>query len=58
VGPDLDIVLQMGSHKSRVEGENHLPQPADCASLDATQDAIGLLGCKCTSYIYFFFLIM
>ena len=43
--PELDAVLQVGSHKSRVEGQNRLLQPA---SLDATQDMAGLLGSKHT----------
>ena len=39
----------MGSHESRVEGQNHLPLPAaGHTSLDATQDIVGLLGCKHT----------
>ncbi|CAN0071273.1 unnamed protein product, partial [Bubo scandiacus] len=38
----------VGSHESRVEGENHLPQPAGHASLDAAQDTAGFLGCKHT----------
>jgi len=29
-------------------GQNHLPQPAGHSSLDATQDTVGLLGCKRT----------
>jgi len=41
----LDAVLQVGSHKIREEGQNHLPQPAGQNSLDATQRMIGL-GCK------------
>ncbi|KAK4827563.1 hypothetical protein QYF61_019187 [Mycteria americana] len=46
--PELHAVLQMGSHKSGVEGQNHLPQPAGHASFDAAQDTVGFLGCKCT----------
>ena len=38
----------MGSHKSKVEGQNHLPRPAGHASLDVTQNTAGLLGCRCT----------
>jgi len=37
----------MGSYESRVEGQNHLPRPTGHTSLDATQDTIDLLGCKC-----------
>jgi len=37
-----------GSHKSGVEGQNRLPCPAGHASLDAAQDTVGFLGCKCT----------
>ena len=43
---ELDAVLQIGSHDSRVEGRNHLPRPAGLTSLDATQDVVDLLGCK------------
>lgn len=46
--PELDTVLQIGSHKSRVEWLSHLPWPADHASLDAAQVTAGLLSCKCT----------
>ncbi|KAK4830883.1 hypothetical protein QYF61_013812 [Mycteria americana] len=46
--PELDAVLQVGSHQSRVEGQNHLPRPAGHASFDAAQDTVGLLGCKRT----------
>lgn len=33
--PQMDTVLQ-----SRVEGENHLPQPAGHTSFDAAQDTV------------------
>ena len=56
--PELDKAFQVGSHQSGVEGQNHLPQPADhtytesqnhrSTSLDAAQDTVGLLGCECT----------
>jgi len=45
---ELDAVLQVGSHKSRVEGQNQLLHLAGHTSLHATQDMIGLLGCKYT----------
>lgn len=35
-----------GSYKDRVEGQNHLPRPADQISLDATQNLLGFLGFK------------
>jgi len=38
--PELDAGLQVRSHRSRAEGQNHLPQP------DATQDTVGFLGCE------------
>jgi len=38
----------VGSHQSRVEGQNHLPRPAGRALLDAAQDTVGLLDCECT----------
>jgi len=46
--PELDAVLQVGSHESRVKWQNHLPQPAGHASLAAAQDTVGFLGCKRT----------
>ena len=36
------MIVQVGSHETRVQGQNHLPQPAGHASLDATQDTVGL----------------
>ena len=45
--PELDAGLQVGSHQSRVEEQNHLPQPAGHAAFDAAQDTVGLVGCKC-----------
>jgi len=44
--PELGAVLQMGSHESRVEGQNRLPRPAVHTSPDASQDMIGLLEYK------------
>ncbi|GAB0186614.1 mitochondrial enolase superfamily member 1 [Grus japonensis] len=46
--PELDTVLQVGSHQNRVEGQDHLPLPAGHASFDAAQDTVGFLGCKRT----------
>ncbi|KAK4818827.1 hypothetical protein QYF61_019864 [Mycteria americana] len=46
--PELKAVLQVGSHESGAEGENHLPRPADHASFDAAQDTVGFLGCERT----------
>ncbi|KAK4818782.1 hypothetical protein QYF61_019128, partial [Mycteria americana] len=46
--PEQDAVLQVGSHESRVEGENHLPRPPGHACFDAVQDKVGFVGCKCT----------
>ncbi|KAK4824839.1 hypothetical protein QYF61_020212 [Mycteria americana] len=46
--PELDTVLQVGSHQSGVEGQDHLPQPAGHASFEAAQDTVGFLGCKRT----------
>ena len=42
------LVLQIRSHQCRVEGQNHLPQPADHDSFGAAQDTVGFLGCKGT----------
>jgi len=54
--PELDTGLQVGSHQSGVEGQNHLPRPAGHASLDAAQDTVGRLGCECTlvAHVKFF----
>ncbi|KAK4806146.1 hypothetical protein QYF61_001069 [Mycteria americana] len=54
--PELDAVLQVGSHERGVEGENRLPRPAGHASFDAAQDTIGFLGCECTlpAHVQFF----
>ncbi|PKU46357.1 rna-directed dna polymerase from mobile element jockey- hypothetical protein [Limosa lapponica baueri] len=45
--PELDAVLQVGSHESRAEGQNHLPGPAGHTSFNATQGVLGFLGCNC-----------
>jgi len=42
----LDTTLQMKSHQHRVEGQDHLPCPADHTSFETTQDMVGFLGCK------------
>jgi len=42
--PELNAVLQVRSHQSRVEGQNHLSRPAGHASPDAAQDMVGPLG--------------
>ncbi|KAK4825708.1 hypothetical protein QYF61_002067 [Mycteria americana] len=44
--PELNAVVQLGSHESGVEGQNHLPRPAGHTSFDAAQDTVGFLGCK------------
>ena len=56
VTPELDTVLQGGSHQSSVDGKDHLPQPAGHASLDATQDTVGFLGCKPLNSLGYFML--
>ena len=43
---DLKAALQVVSHKDRAKGDNHLLPPAGHPSVDAAQDAAGLLGCK------------
>jgi len=45
---ELDTRLEVGSHKSRVEGQNHLPRPAGHAAFDAAHDTVGFLDCKGT----------
>ena len=47
--PGLDAVLQMGPHERRAEGGNHVPHTAGPPSLDAAQNAVGLLVCKHTA---------
>ncbi|XP_048803588.1 uncharacterized protein LOC125694433 [Lagopus muta] len=44
--PQLDTVLQVGPHKSRVERDNHLPVPAGHPSPDGAQDPICLSSCQ------------
>jgi len=44
---ELDTGLQVGSHQSRAEGQNHLPRPTGHAAFDAVQDTVGFLGCEC-----------
>ena len=46
--PHLDAVLKVRPQQSREEGQDHLPRPAGCASLDAAQDTVGFLICKGT----------
>jgi len=46
--PELDTVLQVGSHQGRERGQNILPQPAGHVSYDAVQDMVGLLDCEYT----------
>jgi len=46
--PELDAGLQVGSHQSGGEGQDHLSCPAGHAAFDAVQDMVGFLGCKCT----------
>ena len=50
--PELNIVLQVGSHESRAEGDSHLPHPAGHAAFGAAQDMVGFLGCKCTLLVH------
>lgn len=40
--PELDAARQVGSHQSRVEGQD----PSACTALDAAQDVVFFLGCK------------
>jgi len=46
--PQLDAGLQVRSHQSGVEGQNHLLRPAEHTAFDAAQETVGLLGCKLT----------
>ena len=45
--PELDALLQVGSHRSTVEGENHLSWPAGHILMQP-RVWFGFLGCKCT----------
>jgi len=46
--PKLDAGLQVGSHQSGAEGQNHLLRPAGHTAFDAAQDTVGLLCCERT----------
>ncbi|KAK4824277.1 hypothetical protein QYF61_012837 [Mycteria americana] len=46
--PELDAVLQVGSHQRGAEGQYHLPRPAGHASFGAAQDMGGRVGCERT----------
>lgn len=53
--PELDSILQVGSHKSREDRQKHpspievlTPAPAGHTSSDAAQDVVGCQGAKCT----------
>jgi len=54
--PELDTVLQVGSHQSGVEGQNHLSRLAGHASVDAAQEVAGVLGLECIflAHVQFF----
>ena len=43
----MDVILQIGPHEGKVEGNNHLPLLTGHSSFDAPQDTVGLQGCKC-----------
>ena len=55
--PEMNAVLQMKSHKSRIKGKNCLPQPDGHISLNAEEDTTGFLGCKCTLLVHVQFFI-
>lgn len=44
--PELDAVLHVGSHESRVGEENYLSGPAGHAASDPAQDVAGFQGCQ------------
>uniref|UniRef100_A0A8B9FZS6 Rho GTPase activating protein 40 n=1 Tax=Amazona collaria TaxID=241587 RepID=A0A8B9FZS6_9PSIT len=55
--PAPHTILQVRSHESRAEGQEHLPRPAGHAPFDAAQDTVGFLGCKRTlqpAHVHFF----
>ena len=53
----LDVVLQLGPHEGRLEGDHRLPRSAGHPFPDGTQDTIGLPGCKLTLLAHIEFLI-
>lgn len=44
--PSLNTVVQMGPHKCRVDGDNHIHGNASYPSSDSVQGSVGLLSCK------------
>lgn len=50
----LDIVLQVGPHKDRVEENNHLLLPAGLPSFDAVQSTVELPGCMLMGHVQLF----
>lgn len=44
----LNAIPHVWSHQMGVEGDNHLPQPADCTALNAAPDAVGSQDCECS----------
>jgi len=46
--PHPDTALLVRPHQCRIEGQDHLPQPAGHTSFDASQDTFGFLGCEGT----------
>lgn len=47
--PGLDTVLQVGFHKSRLEGQNQLPHPPGHAAFDAALGMVGSVQSFCHS---------
>lgn len=45
--PESNKAFQVGSYKSRIKGDNHLPHPTSHAYFDTAQDMIDFLGFKC-----------
>ena len=43
-GPKQNTVIKVRPHQSRVQGDDHLPDPAGYTIPDTSQDAVGLLG--------------
>lgn len=42
IGPDVNAVLQVGSHERGIEVKNHIPQPPGHTSCDTAQDMVGI----------------
>ena len=42
----IHAVIQVRPHQGKIEGQDHLPQPADRSYFDVVQDTVAFLFCK------------